>query len=135
MNDDDLKMCKTKKIVSIDPGKSNMVFMMDKDKNKLRYTAPQRRRESLRKRNNNIILREKQKNKIIEEETNLSSYNCKSVNYNEFKEYIKEKTKLNDKVRGFYENELYRKLKWRTWIYGRKSEDKFLNNFIFLFFS
>ena len=41
--------------------------------------------------------------------------------------YIKEKTKLNDKVRGFYENELYRKLKWRTWIYGRKSEDKFLN--------
>ena len=34
---------------------------------------------------------------------------------------------MNDKVRGFYENELYRKLKWRTWIYGRKSEDKFLN--------
>ena len=128
LNDDDLEICKSKKIVTIDPGKSNMVFMMDKDKNKLRYTAPQRRRESLRKRNNNIILREKQKNKIIEEETKLSSYNCKSVNYNKFKEYIKEKTKLNDKVRKFYENELYRKLKWRTWIYGRKSEDKFLNN-------
>ena len=64
---------------------------------------------------------------IIEEETKLSSYNCKSVDYNEFKKYIIEKTKLNDKVKRFYENELYRKLKWRTWIYQRKSEDKFLN--------
>ena len=125
--DNDLEKCKSKKIVTIDPGKSNMVFMMDKNKNKLRYTCCQRRRESLRKRCNKIILREKQKNNIIEEETKLSYLNCKSVDYIQFKEYIIEKTKLNDKVRQFYENELYRKLKWRTWIYQRKSEDKFLN--------
>lgn len=124
---EDLELCKSKKLVSIDPGKCSLVFMLDENKNKLRYTAQQRRKESLRKRNNNIILREKQKNKIIEEETELSSYNCKSVNYNEFKKYITEKTKLNNKVRKFYEKELYRKLKWRTWIYQRKSEDKFLN--------
>ena len=70
---------------------------------------------------------EKQKHKIIEEEAKLSSYNCKSVDYQQFKEYIKEKTKLNDKLRNFYENILFRKLKWRNWIYQRKSEDKFLN--------
>ena len=93
----------------------------------MRYTCCQRSKESLRKRCNKIILREKQKNMIIEEETKLSSYNCKTVDYKEFKNYIIEKTKLNDKVKGFYENELYRKLKWRTWIYQRKSEDKFLN--------
>lgn len=124
---EDLELCKSKKLISIDPGKSNMVFMLDENKTKLRYSCCQRRRESLRNRCNKIILREKQKNKIIEEETKLSSYNCKSVNYNEFKKYITEKTKLNDKVREFYEKELYRKLKWRTWIYQRKSEDKFLN--------
>ena len=73
-----------------------------------------------KKRCNKIILREKQKNQIIEEETKLSSYNYKSVNYNEFKKYITEKTRLNDKVRGFYENELYIKLKWRTWIIDEK---------------
>jgi len=106
-----------------------MDYRLDiEDKNKLRYSCCQRRRESLRKRGNKIILREKQKNKIIEEETKLSSYNCKSVDYNEFKKYITEKTKLNEKVREFYENELYRKLKWRSWIYQRKSEDNFLNN-------
>jgi hypothetical protein len=126
--DNDLEIGKSKKLVSVDPGKSNMVFMMDEDKNKLRYTAPQRRKESLRKRCNKIILRNKKKNKIIEKETKLSSYNCKTVNYEHFKDYIKEKTKLNDTVRDFYEKELYRKLKWRTQIYKRKSEDKFLNN-------
>lgn len=47
LNDDDLEICKTKKIISIDPGKSNMIFMMDENKNKLRYTCCQRRRESL----------------------------------------------------------------------------------------
>ena len=97
-----------------------MVFMMDEDKNKLQYTAPQRRRESVSKRCSKIILREKRKNEIIEEETKLSSKNCKSVNYDAFKEYIKEKTELNDKVRGFYEKELYRKLKWRKKIIEEK---------------
>jgi hypothetical protein len=31
------------------------------------------------------------------------------------KKYITEKTKLNDKVKEFYENELYRKLKVDCW--------------------
>ena len=101
--------------------------MLDDNKNKLRYTCCQRRIESLRKRCNKIILRNKEKKNIIKEETELSKYNCKTVCIEKFKKYIKEKTKLNDKVRYFYENQLYRKLKWRTWIYQRKSEDNFLN--------
>ena len=125
--DNDLEVCKNKKIVSLDPNKQSLVYMMDDEKNKLRYTASQRRIESLSKRNNKISHREKVKNKIIEEETKFSVYNCKTINYNEFKKYIIEKTKLNDKLREFYEQELFRKLKWRTWIYRRKSEDKFLN--------
>lgn len=125
--DDDLKLCKKKKLVSIDPNKQSLVYMMDDEKNKLRYTASQRRIESLSKHNNKITHTEKVKNKIIEEETKLSECNCKTVNYGEFKKYINEKTKLNDKLRDFYEQELFRKLKWRTWIYRRKSEDRFLN--------
>jgi hypothetical protein len=127
LSDEDLKLCKNKKIVSIDPNKQSLVYMMDDEKNKLRYTASQRRIESLSKRNNRITHTEKVKNKIIEEETKLSECNCKTVNYEDFKKYITEKTKLNDKLREFYEQELFRKLKWRSWIYRRKSEDKFLN--------
>lgn len=127
LSKNDLIKCKSKKLISIDPGKKDLVYMVNDDKKKLRYTCCQRRMESLSKRCNKIILRNKKKNKIIKEETKLSKYNCKTVNYKEFKKYIKEKTKLNDKTRDFYEKELYRKLKWRTWIYRRKSEDKFLN--------
>jgi len=114
LNDNDLEICKSKKLISIDPGKSNLIFMMDENKNKLRYTASQRKRESLSKRCNRIILFEKKKNQIIEEETKLLYNNCKSVNYKEFKEYIKEKTKLNERLKEFYGNELFRKFRWRT---------------------
>jgi hypothetical protein len=123
----DLETCKSKRLVSIDPGKSNMVFMANERGDKLRYTASQRRRESLRKRCNAIILRNKRKEGVIEKETGLSSYNSKTVDYLSFKEYLKEKTQLNDQVKGFYEAKLYRKLKWRTSVYKRKSEDNFLN--------
>ena len=44
-----------------------------------------------------------------------------------FKNFIKEKNELNEKLKKFYNQELHRKLKWRSWIYQRKSEDKFLN--------
>jgi len=104
-----------------------MVFMLDNNKNKLRYTCSQRRVESLSKRCTRIMLAEKTKNKIIQKETKLTAYDCKTVNYKKFKKYITKKTQLNDKVRYFYERELYRKMKWRRWTYQRKSEDKFLN--------
>jgi len=128
LTNEDIQKCKNKKLVSVDPGKHSLVYMLDENKNKLRYTAPQRRIESLRKRNSKIILREKIKNEIIKKETKLSKYNCKTVNYNNFKKYITEKTKLNDDVKLFYEKILFRKLKWRSCIYTRKSEDNFLNN-------
>lgn len=127
LDNGEINICKNKKIVAIDPNKQSMVYMMDENKNKLRYTASQRRKESLRKRNKNIIEREKFKNDIISKETEMSKFNCKTVNYNEFKEYIKHKTKLNEQLKEFYEKELFRKLKWRSFIYQRKSEDKFLN--------
>ena len=101
LSDKDLKECKNKKLVGIDPGKQNLVYIVDKNKNKLRYTACQRRIESLRKRCSKITLREKVKNKIIEEETKLSSENCKKIDYEKFKEYIIGKTQLNDKVKDF----------------------------------
>ena len=128
LSDKDLKECKNKKLVGVDPGKQNLVYIVDKNKNKLRYTTCQRRIESLRKRCSKITLREKVKHKIIEEETKLSSGNCKTIDYEKFKEYIIGKTQLNDKVKDFYEKELFRKMKWRTHIYKRKSEDNFLNN-------
>ena len=84
--------------------------------------------ESLAKRNSRILLTEKKKNNIIEKETLLSELNSKTIDYQKFKDYIKEKTKLNNELQEFYITDLWRKMKWRQFVYSRKSEDKFLNN-------
>lgn len=125
--DEQINDLKNKKLVSIDPGKRNLVYMCDDQRNKLRYTCSQRDTESLAKRNRRIIYTNKTKNKIIELETQLSGYCSKTVDYNKFKQYIKAKHAVNEQVKTFYQNELYRKLNWRTKTYRQRSEDRFVN--------
>ena len=125
--DEDLEIIKNKKIVCVDPGKKGLC-LLDEERNNLNYNTIQRRKESLRTRNNKIIYIEKLNNKIIEKESKLSNNNSKTVNYEKFKNYIINKTLLDNEIRDFYYNELFRKLKFRTNICLRKSEDKFLNN-------
>jgi hypothetical protein len=72
--------------------------------------------------------KKKENNKVIDIETELSNYLSTTVNYIKFKEFIREKHKANEKTKLFYENELYRKINWRTKTYRQRSEDKFLNN-------
>ena len=118
---------KDRNIVGLDPGKRSLVYMMDKNGNKLQYTAPQRKRESKAKTNQRILLEERKRNGIIEKETDLSLQNSKSVNYNKFKRYLVEKDKLNKETIEFYKKDTWRKMKFRQYSYGKKSIDKFLN--------
>ena len=109
-----LDTLKDRNVVGCDPGKHSLVYMMDKNGNKLEYTASQRKIESYGKRNHQILLQEKKKHKIIEKETRLSTQNSKSVDYEKFnnkkptnqkkrkytirKHYITKKTqKINNK--------------------------------------
>jgi len=123
-----LENLQPRNIVGLDPGKRSLVYMMDGQGNKLQYTAPQRKKESMAKRNQQILQREKYLNKINEYETTLSLQNSKSVNYENFKSYLVEKDKLNKQTTEFYKKEVCRKMKFRQYSYGNKSIDTFLNN-------
>lgn len=127
LTDEEVTHCSDRKLIGGDPGKESLVYLMDEKKKKLRYTSSQRRVESHQQRCREITLREKVKYHIQEEEGVLSRYNCKTVDYQQFKEYIKLKTLMNDKIGTFYQQELYRKMKWRVYIDRRQSEDHFLN--------
>jgi len=122
-----LDTLKDRNIVGCDPGKHSLVYMMDKQGNKLQYTASQRKIESYGKRNERILLQEKKRNHIIEKETHLSFQNSKSVDYEKFKEYLVEKDKLNKETLDFYQRDVWRKMKFRQYSYGKKSIDTFLN--------
>ena len=77
LNDDDLEILKTKKLVSLDPG-SKGICLLDESKNNsdkykrkmrnnnLNYNTIQRRKESMRKRNNYILNIEKENNYITQ---------------------------------------------------------------------
>jgi len=114
-------------VVGCDPGKKSLVYMMDENGKKLQYTAQQRKIESYGKRNQRILLQMKNKHKISEKETRLSLENSKSIDVAKFKRYLTEKTKLNKEVGEFYKREVWRKMKFRQYSYGKKSIDTFLN--------
>ena len=46
-----------------------------------------------------------------------------------FKEYVRSKNKLNILIQTYYEKELYRKLKWYSYINKKKSDSWMINNF------
>lgn len=112
-------------VVGVDPGKFNIVYMSD-GKHKLRYTAYQRRTETMAKRNQRILQTEKTRDNIIERETELSDRNSKTVDVKAFKEYLRAKNKLNAKLCDFYGLVVHRKMKWRQFVYTQRSEDRFL---------
>ena len=127
LSKEQLDTLKERNIVGCDPGKRSLVYMMDKNGNKLQYTAPQRKRESKAKTNQRILLEERKANGIIEKETILSFQNSKSIDYEKFKTYLVEKDKLNKETTEFYKRDTWRKMKFRQYSYGKKSIDTFLN--------
>lgn len=124
---DTLQELKLRNIVGCDPGKRNLVYMVDQEGKKLRYTAPQRKIESKAKCNQRILLAEKKKNRISEYEACLSAENAGSVDYQKFRSYLGIKSELNFHTSEFYQRDTWRKMKFRQYSYGRKSLDKFLN--------
>ena len=67
--------------------------------------------------------------KEINYETELSKLNRKTLIIKDFKEYIKKKREINNKLYNFYEKYIFRKLKLNRFINTQKSENKMINNF------
>ena len=126
LSENDLSHCLNKKLVSGDPGKGALQ-MLDKHGKKLRYSTRQRRSESRREIGQRIMNSEKEYYNVSREEAKLSEYNGKTVDYQSFKEYIRIEMEFNQRTQSFYHMDIWRKMKWRTWINLRRSEDQFLN--------
>jgi hypothetical protein len=121
-----------KKLIGIDPGKSDLLYCIDEKGTKFRYTQNQRRFETKKKKFNKI--RQKEGETIIENkslskwEEELSEYNSKTLEFDEFKKYLEAKNKISKKIIIKYREEIYRKLKFKTFINTQSSEANMLNN-------
>jgi hypothetical protein len=115
------------KLVSLDPGKIRPITMIDENNKFFKYTACRRRVETYTKRSNYIILQEKKKNGIIEKETELSHFKSNTLIPEEYTKFIVKKTTLNNELKDFYQQPLFRKLAFRRFIRTKQSEVKLLN--------
>ena len=137
---------KNRNIVGCDPGKGNLVYMVDKNNKILRYTAVQKRMESSSKENNKIMRKLKRKNfteldeenierdceihgcKNIEElEKLLNIHNFKSVSFKETLSYLMDKQKYSDVRNEFYVKNAHRAMRFRKYSHAKRSIDKFIN--------
>jgi hypothetical protein len=114
-------------IVGCDPGKSNLVSMVDSYGNKLSYTAVQRRFESKIPKCEKILKKLKERYCINKLEVPFSTINLSTANYDSYKFSLHIKHNVDQQTKTFYDHELWRKMRLRRFIYGRKSVDKFTN--------
>ena len=115
------------KLVSLDPGKIRPITMIDENNKFFKYTACRRRFETYTKRSNVIILQEKQRNGIIQKETELSNYKSNTFSTTDFKQFITKKTEINNDLKAFYRQKLFRKLAFRRFVRTKQSEINLLN--------
>jgi hypothetical protein len=115
------------KLVSLDPGKIRLITMIDENNKFFKYTACRRRFETYTKRSNAIILQEKQRNGIIQKETELSNYKSNTFSTTDFKQFITKKTVINNDLKAFYRQKLFRKLAFRRFVRTKQSEINLLN--------
>ena len=125
-----------KNIVAIDPGKNSILYCVDddsKDANEFTYTQNQRRKECKTKKYD-MIVKNLKKYKIdgkdiTEYETEISEFNRKSLNVDEYKKYLKKKNEVNYKICNFYRKKIFRKLKLNGYINRKRSEQIMITNF------
>ena len=137
LGDAKLEELRDKTTVAIDPGMSDLLYCISRNEDgtikTLRYTQDQRRKETLQKKYRSI--RESRKNTIVEGKTvqqwenELSLLDKKTLDFDEFKEYVRKKNRLNQILQSFYEEEIYRKLRFYSYINIQKTESRFMNKF------
>ena len=111
----------------IDPGKRSLLTMMDDNGNYFSYTNKQRIKETKRIKYSSLLKNYKDKQHITEIENTLSLFNSKTCDIEKFKEYIKEKLKVNDAIATLYQDEKFRQYKWYSYINTKRTEDNMLN--------
>ena len=62
-------------------------------------------------------------------EQELSEYNHKTLDFDKYKDYLGKKIEIASKVASEYQDQLYRKLKWNTYMNRQRVEDQFMNKF------
>lgn len=131
---DEKEALRDKKAVAIDPNMSDLIYCIDGANTTFRYTQDQRRKETKETKYRDILQKNKRSTKIdgksiSEWEADLSHHNKKTLQFDAFKSYIAAKNKMNNALSDFYEEYIYRKLKFSRFLNTKRSEQRMLARF------
>jgi len=115
------------KHIFIDPGKRTLFTMMDDNGKFFSYTNKQRVSETKRLVYQNKLKKYKDHLCITEKENELSSYNSKSCNLDDYKAFIEKKISINKDLYQLYQDKKFRQYKWYAFINKKRTEDNMLN--------
>ena len=134
-----------KNFIYVDPGKKEPINCIgkncgsenkeDHDKDiEFKYSQKQRNDETKKIRYTKIRSHAKKstiiKGKTVEShEKELTKLNSKTTDFEQFKTYIKEKTRINSILHDHYSQNMYRQLIWNTYNNTKRSEDVMMNRF------
>ena len=109
-----------------DPGKRDLLYMMDDNGNILRYSNSQRMHDTKRLKYQKLISNYRNKNNISKKERKMTDYNSKSCYLTKFQKYIKMKNSLNSQLLTQYEANIFRQYKWYSYINKQRAESKMI---------
>ena len=125
---EELSVAKNLRLIGDDPGKQSPAYLMNSEREKMRYSSAERRLRAGHVLQERVLLQEKNRSSsVFAAELELSQQTYKTVDYDEFKEYIYLRDRLSNVMTDFYQRELFRKMNWRVWLRERQFEDRFLN--------
>jgi len=114
--------------VYVDPGKKNLLTMIDDYGNKLIYSNKERLYKNKRLKYMNKIQSYKKTRYIDKLENVLSQFSSKSCNYENFKDYVYYKNFLNEILIKEYKKNIFRQYRWYSYINTVRSEKELIKN-------
>ena len=127
-------------VAATDPNLSDLLYTVnsdEKDQVKFRYTQDSRRKETKAKKYRNYLQERKKemvgKKSVEQWEAEMSKYNKKTVDFESFKKYVKQKNRLNRRLEPFYQEYIFRKLKLGSYMRRQITEARLIKRFIDVF--
>ena len=130
LSEETLHHIRYKNKIFCDPGKRDLIYMIDDKGNKFHYSNKQYVSEIKRLKYQRLNQNYKDKNDISVIENQLSSYNSKTCSLEKFKNYVKKKNEINEKLFKLYEEKRFRQYKFYSYINKNRALDNLNNKLI-----
>lgn len=111
-----------------DPGKKKLLYMKNKYGDKLVYSNRTHITKTKRLKYQQLNKNYKDKNGITKIENELTQFNSKTCIYNNFKDFIKNKNRVNEELFEKYAAIRFRKYKWYGYINRKRAETDLIRN-------